>query len=97
MHPLAFIATGMYGHELPKQNGAPIRLVVPWKYGFKRIKSIVKIEFVEQRPIGLWEKINAPPNTDFMPTSIPTSIIHAGLKPRSEFLMENSFQQKFRL
>lgn len=59
LHPLAFIATGMYGHELPKQNGAPIRLVVPWKYGFKSIKSIVKIEFVEQRPIGLWEKLAA--------------------------------------
>lgn len=56
-HPLAFIATGMYGHELPKQNGAPIRLVVPWKYGFKSIKSIVKIEFVEERPMGLWEKL----------------------------------------
>ncbi|WP_413612681.1 protein-methionine-sulfoxide reductase catalytic subunit MsrP [Bdellovibrio sp. HCB-110] len=57
MNPLSFIATGMYGHDLPKQNGAPIRLVVPWKYGFKSIKSIVKIEFVEQRPVGLWEKL----------------------------------------
>ncbi|NUN04573.1 MAG: protein-methionine-sulfoxide reductase catalytic subunit MsrP [Bdellovibrio sp.] len=57
LHPLAFIATGMYGHELPKQNGAPIRLVVPWKYGFKSIKSIVKIEFTEQQPMGLWEKL----------------------------------------
>lgn len=57
MHPLTFIATGMYGKALPKQNGAPIRLIVPWKYGFKSIKSIVKIDFVEGRPISLWEKL----------------------------------------
>jgi sulfoxide reductase catalytic subunit YedY len=57
MHPLSFIATGLYGKVLPKQNGAPIRLVVPWKYGFKSIKSIVKIEFTEKRPVGLWEKL----------------------------------------
>lgn len=57
LHPLSFIATGMYGKALPKQNGAPIRLIVPWKYGFKSIKSIVKIEFTETRPLGLWEKI----------------------------------------
>ena len=44
-NPLAFIATGLYGKKLPNQNGAPIRLVLPWKYGFKSIKSIVKIEF----------------------------------------------------
>jgi sulfoxide reductase catalytic subunit YedY len=59
MNPLSFIATGMYGKALPKQNGAPIRLVVPWKYGFKSIKSIVKIEFTETRPVGLWEKIGS--------------------------------------
>jgi len=57
LHPLSFIATGMYGKALPKQNGAPIRLVVPWKYGFKSIKSIIKIDFVETRPMGLWEKL----------------------------------------
>jgi sulfoxide reductase catalytic subunit YedY len=57
MNPLTFIATGMYGKEIPKQNGAPLRLVVPWKYGFKSIKSIVKIDFVETRPVGLWEKL----------------------------------------
>lgn len=57
MHPLTLVAVGMYGKSLPKQNGAPIRLVVPWKYGFKSIKSITKIEFVKERPVGLWEKI----------------------------------------
>ena len=54
MHPLAILATGMYGHELPNQNGAPLRLVVPWKYGFKGIKSIVKIDFVETQPKTIW-------------------------------------------
>ena len=47
MHPLTLLATGLYGKELPNQNGAPLRLVVPWKYGFKGIKSIVKIRFVD--------------------------------------------------
>ena len=54
---LSFIATGIYGKKLPNQNGAPLRLVIPWKYGFKSIKSIVKISFVSSRPKGLWEKI----------------------------------------
>ena len=50
MHPLAILAVGLYGKALPNQNGAPVRLVVPWKYGFKSIKSIVKIRFVEKQP-----------------------------------------------
>jgi len=54
---LSFMATGIYGKELPNQNGAPFRLVLPWKYGFKSIKSIVKISFVKERPISMWEKI----------------------------------------
>ncbi len=54
---LTFLATGIYGKNLPNQNGSPIRLVLPWKYGFKSIKSIVKISFVKDRPIGLWEKL----------------------------------------
>jgi sulfoxide reductase catalytic subunit YedY len=54
MNPLAFIAVGLYGKELPKQNGAPLRLVVPWKYGFKSIKSIVKIRFLEKIPMTTW-------------------------------------------
>jgi len=56
MHPLSFMATGMYDDELPKQNGAPLRLVVPWKYGFKSIKAIVKIRFQEQMPKTAWNK-----------------------------------------
>ena len=54
MHPLAILAVGLYGEVLPNQNGAPIRLVVPWKYGFKNIKSIVKLRFVEQQPATTW-------------------------------------------
>ena len=53
---LAFLVTGMYGHELPKSNGAPIRLAVPWKYGFKSIKSIVSIEFTAEQPANLWNE-----------------------------------------
>ncbi|MFK8015868.1 MAG: protein-methionine-sulfoxide reductase catalytic subunit MsrP [Gammaproteobacteria bacterium] len=55
MNPLSLIATGLYGRELPNQNGAPLRLVVPWKYGFKSIKGIVDIAFSETRPVTSWE------------------------------------------
>lgn len=55
-HPLALLAVGLYGKTLPNQNGAPLRLVVPWKYGFKGIKSIVKIEFVETQPRTSWNE-----------------------------------------
>ncbi|MEO6775991.1 MAG: protein-methionine-sulfoxide reductase catalytic subunit MsrP [Kofleriaceae bacterium] len=54
MHPLALFATGLYGEELPPQDGAPVKLVVPWKYGFKGIKSIVKVTLVEARPPSTW-------------------------------------------
>ncbi|MBX2804642.1 MAG: protein-methionine-sulfoxide reductase catalytic subunit MsrP [Hyphomicrobiales bacterium] len=55
-HPLTILAVGLYGEVLPKQNGAPVRLVVPWKYGFKSIKSIVAINFVEEEPTATWHK-----------------------------------------
>jgi methionine sulfoxide reductase catalytic subunit len=54
MHPLTLLATGLYGKPLPNQDGAPVRLVVPWKYGFKGIKAIVKIEFVDRQPMTTW-------------------------------------------
>jgi sulfoxide reductase catalytic subunit YedY len=57
MHELTFIATGLYGKPIPKQNGAPLRLVAPWKYGFKNVKSIVSIEFTDKRPVVFWEKL----------------------------------------
>ena len=68
---LSFIATGIYGKELSNQNGAPLRLILPWKYGFKSIKSIVKISFVNKRPIGLWEKL-APKEYGFWANVNPT-------------------------
>ena len=55
---LAFLVTGVYGKPLPKQFGAPLRLAVPWKYGFKSIKSIVRFTFTAERPISFWEEIN---------------------------------------
>jgi sulfoxide reductase catalytic subunit YedY len=57
MHPLTILSVGLYGEVLPSQNGAPVRLVVPWKYGFKSIKSIVKIRFVEKQPPTSWNKM----------------------------------------
>jgi len=59
MHPLTILATGLYGEALPKQNGAPIRLVVPWKYGFKSIKSIVRISLTDTQPPTAWNVQNA--------------------------------------
>jgi len=73
MHPLTLLATGLYGKPLPQQNGAPLRLVVPWKYGFKGIKSIVEISFVEKMPETAWHDLqpseygffsNVNPNVD---------------------------------
>jgi sulfoxide reductase catalytic subunit YedY len=57
MHDLTFIATGLYGKPIPKQNGAPLRLVAPWKYGFKNVKSIVSIDFTDRKPVSFWEKL----------------------------------------
>ena len=56
---LTLLVTGVYGHELPKQHGAPIRLIVPWKYGFKSIESIVQIEFLEEQPSTFWSDASA--------------------------------------
>lgn len=73
MHPLTFMAVGLYGKTLPNQNGAPIRLVVPWKYGFKSIKSIVRIDLLERQPKTSWQSLapreygfysNVNPNVD---------------------------------
>ncbi|HVZ77322.1 MAG TPA: protein-methionine-sulfoxide reductase catalytic subunit MsrP [Gemmatimonadaceae bacterium] len=71
MHPLTLLATGLYGKPLPKQDGAPIRLVVPWKYGFKGIKAITKIEFVDQQPMTTW-MLAAPDEYGFYANVNPT-------------------------
>lgn len=59
MNELAFIGTGLYGRAMEKQNGAPLRVVLPWKYGFKSIKSIVKLTFTDKRPVSFWERLAA--------------------------------------
>ena len=79
---LTFIASGIYGKKLPNQNGAPLRLVTPWKYGFKSIKSIAKISFVNERPIGLWEKL-APKEYGFW-ANVNPSVSHPRWSQKSE-------------
>ncbi len=69
-HDLTFVATGIYGHSLPPHHGAPLRLVVPWKYGFKSIKSIVKIEFTKEEPETFWQSVS-PLEYDFPANVIP--------------------------
>jgi sulfoxide reductase catalytic subunit YedY len=59
MHPLAIMAVGLYGKTLPNQNGAPMRLIVPWKYGFKGVKSIVTINFVREQPLNTWQQMDS--------------------------------------
>ena len=71
MNPLALLTVGMYGETLPNQDGAPVRLVVPWKYGYKSIKSIVKIRFVAKEPPTTWNRM-APQEYGFYSNVNPT-------------------------
>jgi methionine sulfoxide reductase catalytic subunit len=71
MHPLTLLAFGMYGEVLPNQNGAPLRLIVPWKYGFKSGKSLVKLRFTERQPVTSWSK-TAPQEYGFYSNVNPT-------------------------
>ena len=71
MHPLTILVAGLYDEVLPNQDGAPLRLVVPWKYGFKHIKSIVKVKFVEKQPINTWQE-SAPQEYGFYSNVNPT-------------------------
>jgi sulfoxide reductase catalytic subunit YedY len=71
MHPLALLCFGMYGEVLPNQNGAPLRMVLPWKYGFKSIKGIVKIRFTEDQPVSTWN-LSAPNEYGFYSNVNPT-------------------------
>ena len=70
-HPLTILVVGLYGEVLPNANGAPLRLIVPWKYGFKGIKSIVSIKFVEKQPLNTWQK-TAPNEYGFYANVNPT-------------------------
>jgi sulfoxide reductase catalytic subunit YedY len=71
MHPLALLSFGMYGEVLPNQNGAPLRMVLPWKYGFKSIKGIVKIRFTDDQPASTWN-LSAPNEYGFYSNVNPT-------------------------
>jgi len=74
MHPLTLMVTGLYGKELPNQNGAPLRLIVPWKYGFKSAKAIVNIKFVEKMPISSW--MNASPKEYGFYSNVNPNVSH---------------------
>ena len=89
MHPLTILAVGMYGESLPKQNGAPLRLIVPWKYGFKSIKAIVKIELIKRAPITTWNKF-APNDYGFYSNVNPT-VAHPRWSQNSERQLGSSF------
>ena len=82
MHPLAILAVGLYGKVLPNQNGAPLRLVVPWKYGFKSIKSIVRIRFIERMPATSWA-LSAPREYGFF-ANVNPEVDHPRWSQKSE-------------
>ncbi|NOZ51106.1 MAG: protein-methionine-sulfoxide reductase catalytic subunit MsrP [Chloroflexi bacterium] len=82
MHDLSFMATGLYGEALPPQNGAPVRLVVPWKYGFKNLKSIVRIDLVTEAPTSLW--MAAAPKEYGFYANVNPEVSHPRWSQRSE-------------
>ena len=92
MHPLAILAVGLYGEVLPKQNGAPLRLVVPWKYGFKGAKSIVRIRFTERPPLNSWQ-LSAPSEYGFYSNVNPT-VDHPRWTQASERRIGEFFKRK---
>ena len=83
MNPLTLLTFGMYGEVLPNQSGAPVRLVVPWKYGFKSGKSIVKIRFTDKEPRTAWNKAAANKYMAFTPTSTRPLTTRAGARPQN--------------
>ena len=86
---LAFLAVGLYGKPLPNQNGAPIRLVVPWKYGFKSAKSLVKIEFVAEQPQTTWNVLA--PNEYGFYANVNSNVDHARWSQKSERVIGSGF------
>jgi sulfoxide reductase catalytic subunit YedY len=88
-HELAFLVTGIYGKPLPNQNGAPIRLVVPWKYGFKGAKSLVKIEFVAEQPETLWNRMA--PNEYGFYANVNPDVDHPRWSQKSERVIGGGF------
>ena len=105
VHPLTIMATGIYGRDIPNQNGAPLRLVVPWKYGFKSIKSVVKITLTDEQPLNTWQQMlpneygfysNVNPEVDHPRWSQATErVVGGGLfSKRIPTLMFNGYQDE---
>ena len=92
MHPLAILCIGMYGETLPNQDGAPVRLVVPWKYGFKSIKSLVKIRFVEKHPPTTWNL--AAPNEYGFYSNVNPNVDHPRWSQANERRLGEFFKRK---
>jgi sulfoxide reductase catalytic subunit YedY len=89
MHPLTLLTFGIYGETLPNQDGAPVRLVVPWKYGFKSIKSIVKIDFVGSEPPTAWNK--AAPNEYGFYSNVNPNVDHPRWSQATERRLDGTF------
>jgi len=92
MHPLAILGFGLYGEVLPNQNGAPVRVVVPWKYGFKSAKSIVSIRFVEREPVNSWQK-SAPHEYGFY-SNVNPNVDHPRWSQATERRIGDWFKRK---
>ena len=91
-HELTLLATGIYGHPLPKQHGAPVRLVVPWKYGYKSIKSIVKIAFLPQRPPTTWNR--AMPREYSFHGNVDPNVPHPRWSQKTERMIDTRKRRK---
>jgi sulfoxide reductase catalytic subunit YedY len=89
-HPLAILVVGLYGEVLPNPNGAPLRLVAPWKYGFKGGKSIVKIRFVEKQPVNTWQR--AAPNEYGFYANVNPTVDHPRWSQASERRLPSLFK-----
>jgi len=92
MNELTLLATGIYGHPLPKQHGAPLRLVVPWKYGFKSIKSIAKIEFTAEQPRTFWNSIT--PHEYGFTANVDPKVPHPRWSQETERLIDTGERRK---
>ena len=92
MHPLAFLSVGLYGRVLPNQNGAPLRLTLPWKYGYKSIKSIVHMQFVERQPLTSWNE-SAPREYGFY-SNVNPAVDHPRWSQAQERRLGEVFKRK---
>jgi methionine sulfoxide reductase catalytic subunit len=92
MHPLTILCVGLYGEVLPNQDGAPIRVIIPWKYGFKSAKSIVKIRFVEQQPLNSWQR--AQPNEYGFYSNVNPTVDHPRWSQAREIRLPGLFRNK---